>query len=328
MAKILDKLLPGNAQHALKLRQGYDWTKAEYNEIADKYEAKKQKELDRFVIAANKKLAKVAFDACDKQEYADSLMADKLQRYDVKNYLAHRGSNHKAAKAIFKAIKTGTDYGVALDTLKTENAAILSKREAYVAKLQLQRDSFVAKHTTSDHGAYDTLAKDLEKQYKEFSDNLDKRYAELYRIHVIPDDEAYALTNNYELHETYSGTSTGASSTITGQRTDVTYDNIGSQNASNVNKVTGYNSSAENTNDSSDSETGSREDTHQFTKGQEQDTARSQGTDGHTLRRWGNIGVMTIEDILQKHANLWESFSFYKIVFDDICKNFLLIGRM
>lgn len=156
----------------------------------------------------------------------------------------------------------------------------------------------------------------------------DKKYSELYRIHVIPDDEAYALTNNYDLHETYSGTSTGASSTITGQRTDVTYDNMGSQNASNVNKVTGYNSSAENTNDSSDSTTGSREDTHQFTKGQEQDTARSQGTDGHTLRRWGNIGVMTIEDILQKHANLWESFSFYKIVFDDICKNFLLIGRM
>ena len=156
----------------------------------------------------------------------------------------------------------------------------------------------------------------------------DKRYSELYRIHVIPDDEAYALTNNYDLHETYSGTSTGASSTITGQRTDVTYDNIGSQNASNVNKVTGYNSSAENTNDSSDSQTGSREDTHQFTKGQEQDTARSQGTDGHTLRRYGNIGVMTIEDMLQKHDNFWQLFNFYKIVFDDICKNFLLIGRM
>lgn len=156
----------------------------------------------------------------------------------------------------------------------------------------------------------------------------DKRYSELYRIHVIPDDEAYALTNNYDLHETYSGTSTGASSTITGQRTDITYDNIGSQNASNLNKVTGYNSSAENTNDSSDSTTGSREDTHQFTKGQEQDTARSQGTDGHTLRRYGNIGVMTIEDMLQKHDNFWQLFNFYKIVFDDICKNFLLIGRM
>lgn len=156
----------------------------------------------------------------------------------------------------------------------------------------------------------------------------DKRYAELYRIHVIPDDEAYALTNNYDLHETYSGTSTGASATTTGQRTDVTYDNIGSQNSSNLDKVTGWDSGSENTRDSSNSSVGDREDTHQFTKGQETDTARSQGTDGHTMRRWGNIGVMTIEDILQKHANLWESFSFYKIVFDDICKNFLLIGRM
>ena len=156
----------------------------------------------------------------------------------------------------------------------------------------------------------------------------DKRYTELYRIHVIPDDEAYALTNNYDLHETYSGTSTGASSTITGQRTDVTYDNIGSQNSSNLDKVTGWNSSGENTKDSSNSSVGNREDTHQFTKGQEQDTARSQGTDGHTLRRYGNIGVMTIEDMLQKHDNFWQLFNFYKIIFDDICKNFLLIGRM
>ena len=156
----------------------------------------------------------------------------------------------------------------------------------------------------------------------------DKRYSELYRIHVIPDDEAYALTNNYDLHETYSGTSTGASSTISGQRTDVTIDQTGSQNSSNLDKVTGWNSGSENTRDSSSSSIGSREDTHQFTKGQEQDTARTQGTDGHTLRRYGNIGVMTIEDMLQKHDNFWQIFNFYKIVFDDICKNFLLIGRM
>lgn len=155
----------------------------------------------------------------------------------------------------------------------------------------------------------------------------DKRYSELYRIHVIPDDEAYALTNNYDLHETYSGSSTGASSTITGQRTDVTIDQTGSQNSSNLNKVTGWNSSDENTRDSSNTAMGSREDTHQFTKGAEQDTGRSQGTDSHTLRRYGNIGVMTIEDMLQKHDNFWQLFNFYKIVFDDICKNFLLIGR-
>ena len=155
-----------------------------------------------------------------------------------------------------------------------------------------------------------------------------KRYAELYRIHVIPDDEAYVLTNNYDLHETYSGSSTGASATITGQRTDITYDNVGSQNSSNLDKVTGWDSGSENTRDSSNSSVGSREDTHQFTKGQETDTARSTGTDGHTMRRYGNIGVADVDTLLGHHHNFWQLFNFYKIVFDDICKNFLLIGRM
>lgn len=156
----------------------------------------------------------------------------------------------------------------------------------------------------------------------------DKRYSELYRVHVIPDDDAYALTNNYDMHETYSGTNAAQGASITGQRTDVTIDEIGSQNSSNLNKVTGWNSSSENTKDSSDSSVGSREDTHQFTKGQETDTSRTQGQDAHTMRRWGNIGVQSVQDMLTKQTNFWQLFNFYKIVFDDICKNFLLIGRM
>lgn len=155
----------------------------------------------------------------------------------------------------------------------------------------------------------------------------DKRYSELYRIHVIPDDEAYALTNNYDLHETYSGSNSGQGAMTTGQRTDVNYDNTGSQNSANLNKVTGWNSSSENENESNTATVGSREDVHQFTKGQQTDTSQTQGQDSHTLRRYGNIGVMTIEDILKKHSDFWQLFNFYQIIFDDICKNFLLIGR-
>lgn len=154
-----------------------------------------------------------------------------------------------------------------------------------------------------------------------------KKYKELWIVHTIPDDEAYALTNNYDMHEIYNGSNSVAGSSITGQRTDVTIDQIGEQEMSNLNKVTGYNSSAENTNDSSNSATGSREDTHQFTKGQEQDTSRSQGSDNHTLRRYGNIGVQSVDDMIAKRVRTWENFSFYQIVFNDICKNFLLIGR-
>ena len=153
-----------------------------------------------------------------------------------------------------------------------------------------------------------------------------KKYSELYRVEVIPDNEAYALTNNYDIHETYSGTNATQGSAITGQRTDVTYDNMGSQNSASQDKVTGYNSSSEQTKDSSTVNTGTRSDTHQFTKGQEQDTSRTAGQDSHTLRRYGNAGVMTVDDIIQKFKNSWLPWSFLQIIFDDICREYLLIG--
>lgn len=155
-----------------------------------------------------------------------------------------------------------------------------------------------------------------------------KRYAELWRIHTIPDDDAYSITNNYDRHETYSGTNGMQSSAISGQRTDVTIDQTGEQNTAGLNKVTGWDSGSENTRDSNSNTMGSREDTHQFTKGQEQDTARSAGQDAHTSRIYGNIGVSTVDDMLKKHADMWQNFNFYMIIFNDICRQFLLIGRM
>ena len=153
-----------------------------------------------------------------------------------------------------------------------------------------------------------------------------KKYAELYRVETIPDNEAYALTNNYDIHETYSGTNATQGSAITGQRTDVNVDNIGSQNSAGLNKVTGFNSSDENINTSDTNALGSRQDTHQFTKGQEEDTSRIQGQDSHTLRRYGNAGVMTVDDIIKKFKEQWLPWSFLQIVFDDICREYLLIG--
>lgn len=154
----------------------------------------------------------------------------------------------------------------------------------------------------------------------------DKKYAELYRINTVPDDESYNLTNNYDMHENFSGNKTENGSVITGQRTDVNIDNTGSQNSTGVNKVTGWDSSSENTDTSNTGSIGSRQDTHQFTKGQEQDTSQTAGTEGHTLRRYGNIGVMTVDDMLQKHEKTWINWSFLQIIFNDICSEFLLIG--
>ena len=155
----------------------------------------------------------------------------------------------------------------------------------------------------------------------------DKKYTELYRIHTIPDDEAYALTNNYDMHETYSGSNSAQGASITGQRTDVNIDQIGSQNSAGQNNVTGWNSNAENLKDSNTTQMGSRNENHQFTKGQETDTSRTQGTDSHTLRRYGNIGVQSVTDMLVKNKNFWLIWDFLQVIFDDICRDYLLIGR-
>lgn len=183
-------------------------------------------------------------------------------------------------------------------------------------------------HTIHDSEDYDdeAAAEDFRYAVFELFIKNNKKYTELYRIEVIPDDDAYALTNNYDLHESYSGSNQANGATITGQRTDINYDNIGSQNSAGANRVTGWDSSSENASDSNTGTIGSRQDTHQFTKGQETDTSQTQGTDSHTLRRYGNIGVMTIQDMLEKQKNVWLPWSFLQIIFDDICKEYLLIG--
>ena len=155
----------------------------------------------------------------------------------------------------------------------------------------------------------------------------DKKYTELYRIHTIPDNDAYELTNNYDMHETYSGSNSSQGAMTTGQRTDVNYDNIGSQNSAGANRVTGWDSSSENASDSNTATVGSRQDINQFTKGQETDTSQTQGQDNHTLRRYGNIGVMTVDDLLKKHKDFWLVWDFIQVIFDDICRDYLLIGR-
>ena len=45
----------------------------------------------------------------------------------------------------------------------------------------------------------------------------DKRYAELWRVNVIPDNEAYSLTNNVDVTETYGETNGRDITFITGR---------------------------------------------------------------------------------------------------------------
>ena len=173
MAKTLGNLFSSN----VKLRQNYDWLLAEKEALADDIASKKQRELDRFVIKANRQLSSAAYKACDKTEYAKAEMEEKLRKYDVKQYMSHRAVNHKAVKAIFKAIKAGEDYSSHLSTMKSENAALISKREAYAKSLEVRFASL--KRSESDSKEYDALKARLEGEYQALSSSLDRKYSEI-----------------------------------------------------------------------------------------------------------------------------------------------------
>lgn len=92
----------------------------------------------------------------------------------------------------------------------------------------------------------------------------DKKYSELYRIHVIP-DENYSITDNYNVTEKMSKDTSNDSSDTYGERTDITADelgektettnttigsktdtnvlNTGSQTTTGTNTIAGFNSS-------------------------------------------------------------------------------------
>lgn len=154
-----------------------------------------------------------------------------------------------------------------------------------------------------------------------------KKYEELYRIHTVSDSDL-PINYNYDLHEVLSRQTSSQSANISGQRTDINNLEVGSQKMGNVNKVTAFNSNNENTNNTQASETGSRNDVSQFTKGQQTDTNRGNGTEDYTLDRKGNIGTQNAANIMDDFLNLVSraDFVFYNIIFDDICMELLQIG--
>ena len=177
MARILDKILPVSSEHASKLYHKRDWLVIENKSLEEMYEDKKNKQLAKFDRKANKKIEAASFAACDKKEYAEKQMEQKLHSYDVKTYLSYRAANHKAAKAIFKAIKGGADYSSALEALKNDISAIKNKREVFVASLEAKKDAFVARNSGSDSAAYDKMAAELRAEREALVKKIDDKHA-------------------------------------------------------------------------------------------------------------------------------------------------------
>ena len=152
----------------------------------------------------------------------------------------------------------------------------------------------------------------------------DKKYSELYRIHVV-DDEDYSLLNNYNVTEKMDKDTSSNDTNTYGSRSDSGSDTRGAQSNSRTNTVAPYNTNSFQNDNKSDESIGQRMDSNSYTKGQQQDTLSNTGTEDYTLTRVGNIGIMTGTDMLQKHNNYWKVYEFYQMIFRDISRELLIL---
>ena len=181
----------------------------------------------------------------------------------------------------------------------------------------------------------------------------DKRYSELFRVNVIPDNEAYSLTNNVDYTEEYSEESHLDRTFNKGAQVDggTSFTTYGSQEnsedrsktygitgSSTEKKVSAFNQSdyspAEKLEYSDDEHTDTEDNTFtlgshrddtgmQQTEGAREDTTDDDVTKDYTLHKVGNMGVQTVDDMIDKHVGVWTMFDFYNLVFTEIARDLL-----
>lgn len=174
----------------------------------------------------------------------------------------------------------------------------------------------------------------------------DKKYSELFRINSIDDDD-YSLLNNYDVTETMQkstsengsvdvGARSDSQSYTKGAQTDSASMSYGQKTTTSTDKVAPYDSDVFNNNsensviegarsDTSNTIEGSRSDSTSTSLGAQHNTHADAGTENYTLTRVGNIGVMTATDLLDKHDKFWKAYNFYAMIFNDICRELLLL---
>lgn len=181
----------------------------------------------------------------------------------------------------------------------------------------------------------------------------DKRYAELFRVHTIADNDAYSLVNNVDYTETRqrtegrdgtdikgsetitdtgsnvygSQTVTGENENIKGEREDV---NVKSRSAFNESDFTGtekedFTSGSQTDSGTEETTFGAHTDNINNTRvdGQRTDTSELDITENESIRKVGNMGIQTVDSMLALHWENWNLFDFYKLIFSDICRDLL-----
>lgn len=176
MAKILAKRNSSNQQKLIKIRQSLDFYRQELDDLEEKYNSIIEKKLNAFLAKGNKKLQKLAFEACNKEDYAQCILEEKLQKYDVKAYMKQRALNHGTAKKVFKQSSKGEPIGYLLVKRDVKMRALNEKRKKYIAFLEKEKARFLVKNKFTYVVPYRLHRRELEKEYYLFKQSVEEKY--------------------------------------------------------------------------------------------------------------------------------------------------------
>ena len=176
MVKISAKINSLKQKKLTKLRHTLDFYREELASLEEKYNEKVERKLNAFLIKGNKELSKVAFEACDKEKYAQHILEEKLQKYDIKLYMKQRAINHRAAKRIFKLSKDGKPFGHILIARDKKIRKLAKKRQKYLKSLERRKTRWVIKHKTTYVVPYRIRSERIIKEYYTLKEALEKKY--------------------------------------------------------------------------------------------------------------------------------------------------------
>lgn len=152
-----------------------------------------------------------------------------------------------------------------------------------------------------------------------------KRYSELYRVQALA-EEAYDIVNNYDVTETITRTNTGTVTDALGAQENSTTNTYGAETDVETSKVAAYDSSDYNNDTEITTEKGTRTDSITNNFGEKSNVRTDNLTETITNLKSGNIGVQTAAEIIGGHIDLWNRFNFFKMIFDNIAKEYLMVS--
>lgn len=149
----------------------------------------------------------------------------------------------------------------------------------------------------------------------------DKAYTQLWKIQM--DTNIPSPTSDYDLTETKTVSKTTEGEYVSGERTDESSESIGEKTNTSTSQVMAYNSSSFVDSSKETDVLGAQTNTGSLTKGEQTNSEDRTETTEYENRIHGSKN--NPNEMLNNYIDTWNNYSFYKLVFDDICKQFLLV---